>query len=122
MLTKEDIEKFKDRLLKEKLQILSDVLGEELSLKYFFSQVEGDIADRAQDLYENQVLASLSGLQRETIDKINEALRRIEEGTYGKCASCGADIEIERLEAIPYAILCSACSKKEEKIKPVKGL
>ncbi len=122
MLTKEDIEKFKDRLLKEKLQILSDVLGEELALKYFFSQVEGDIADRAQDLYENQVLASLSGLQRETIDKINEALRRIEEGTYGKCASCGADIEIERLEAIPYAILCSTCSKKEEKIKPVKGL
>jgi len=122
MLTKEDIEKFKDRLLKEKLQILSDVLGEELALKYFFSQVEGDIADRAQDLYENQVLASLSGLQRETIDKINEALRRIEEGTYGKCASCGADIEIERLEAIPYAILCSACSKKEEKIKPVRGL
>jgi DnaK suppressor protein len=122
MLTKEDIEKFKDRLLKEKLQILSDVLGEELALKYFFSQVEGDIADRAQDLYENQVLASLSGLQRETIDKINEALRRIEEGTYGKCASCGADIEIERLEAIPYAVLCSACSKKEEKIKPVKGL
>jgi RNA polymerase-binding protein DksA len=122
MLTKEDIERFKDRLLKEKLQILSDVLGEELALKYFFSQVEGDIADRAQDLYENQVLASLSGLQRETIDKINEALRRIEEGTYGKCASCGADIEIERLEAIPYAILCSACSKKEEKIKPVKGL
>jgi DnaK suppressor protein len=122
MLTKEDIEKFKDRLLKEKLQILSDVLGEELALKYFFSQVEGDIADRAQDLYENQVLASLSGLQRETIDKINEALRRIEEGTYGKCASCGANIEIERLEAIPYAILCSACSKKEEKIKPVKGL
>jgi RNA polymerase-binding protein DksA len=122
MLTKEDIEKFKDRLLKEKLQILSDVLGEELALKYFFSQVEGDIADRAQDLYENQVLASLSGLQRQTIDKINEALRKIEEGTYGKCASCGADIEIERLEAIPYAILCSACSKKEEKIKPVKGL
>jgi RNA polymerase-binding protein DksA len=122
MLTKEDIEKFKDRLLKEKLQILSDVLGEELALKYFFSQVEGDIADRAQDLYENQVLASLSGLQRETIDKINEALRRIEEGTYGKCANCGADIEIERLEAIPYAILCSACSKKEEKIKPVRGL
>jgi RNA polymerase-binding protein DksA len=122
MLTKEDIERFKDKLLKEKLQILSDVLGEELALKYFFSQVEGDIADRAQDLYENQVLASLSGLQRETIDKINEALRRIEEGTYGKCASCGADIEIERLEAIPYAILCSACSKKEEKIKPVKGL
>jgi len=122
MLTKDDIEKFKDRLLKEKIQILSDVLGEELALKYFFSQVEGDIADRAQDLYENQVLASLSGLQRETIDKINEALRRIEEGTYGKCASCGADIEIERLEAIPYAILCSACSKKEEKIKPIKGL
>jgi len=122
MLTKEDIEKFKDKLLKEKLQILSDVLGEELALKYFFSQVEGDIADRAQDLYENQVLASLSGLQRETIDKINEALRRIEEGTYGKCANCGADIEIERLEAIPYAILCSACSKKEEKLKPVKGL
>jgi len=121
MLSKENLENFKEKLLKEKLQILSDVLGEELALKYFSSDVEGDSADKASDVYENQVLTSLSGIQRETIDKINNALKRIEDGTYGKCSACGADIEIERLNVVPYTDLCSNCARKEGKSRILKG-
>ncbi|MEM0374423.1 MAG: TraR/DksA family transcriptional regulator [Sulfolobales archaeon] len=113
MLSKDRLEEFKNRLSKEKLQILSDIFGEELAMKYFANNTEGDIVDRASGFYESQLLASISGIQKEIIDKINDALRRIEEGTYGKCKVCGAEIEIERLEAIPYTDICSNCAKKQ---------
>lgn len=113
MLNREKLEEFKTRLSKEKLQILSDIFGEELAMKYFANNTEGDIADRASGFYESQLLASISGIQKEIIDKINEALRRIDEGTYGKCKLCGGEIEIERLEAIPYTDICSSCARKQ---------
>ncbi|MEN2998558.1 MAG: TraR/DksA C4-type zinc finger protein [Brevinematia bacterium] len=113
MLSREKLEELKNRLSKEKLQILSDIFGEEMAMRYFASNIEGDIVDKASDFYESQLLASLTGIQREIIDKINDALRRIEDGTYGKCKLCGAEIEIERLEALPYTDICSACAKKQ---------
>jgi len=45
---------------------------------------------------------------------IDEALRRIQEGTYGKCQSCGKQISAARLEAVPHARLCIECKAKEE--------
>ena len=51
----------------------------------------------------------------EIVEKIEEALQRIEEGTYGKCQSCGNEIPLSRLRAIPYANLCKECKTKEEK-------
>ena len=42
------------------------------------------------------------------------ALERIEDGTYGACANCGADIPFERLQAIPWATLCIDCKRGQE--------
>ncbi|MCX8028535.1 MAG: TraR/DksA C4-type zinc finger protein [Brevinematales bacterium] len=117
MLSKQKLEEMKEKLKKEKLQILSDIFGEEMAIKYFTNNSEGDIVDRASDFYESQLLASISGIQREIIDKINDALKRIDEGTYGKCRSCGVDIEIERLEAIPYTDICSNCARKKQEAR-----
>jgi DnaK suppressor protein len=46
---------------------------------------------------------------------IDAALKRIEEGTYGVCVTCGAQISPERLEAMPWATLCIDCKRKEER-------
>lgn len=46
------------------------------------------------------------------IRQIDEALARIEEGTYGACTSCGNDIPIERLRFLPHAALCVDCARK----------
>ena len=46
---------------------------------------------------------------------INDALRRIQKKTYGKCDQCGQPINPERLEAIPHALLCIQCQSDEEK-------
>lgn len=53
-------------------------------------------------------LSDLSG-------KIKQALHRLRRGTYGKCEGCGKQIEAQRLEAMPTATLCIACSKKPSK-------
>jgi RNA polymerase-binding transcription factor len=45
--------------------------------------------------------------------EIDEALRRIEEGTYGTCTNCGGEIPAERLEALPHATQCIDCKRRE---------
>jgi DnaK suppressor protein len=54
---------------------------------------------------------------RETlyIKKINEALKRMDEGTFGECDECGEDIELRRLEARPTATLCVSCKEEQER-------
>jgi DnaK suppressor protein len=55
-----------------------------------------------------------------TVTDIDEALDRIESGTYGRCVSCGNPIPDERLEAVPWAALCVPCSTKPGKSKLVR--
>ncbi len=51
---------------------------------------------------------------------ISEALRRIEEGTYGRCIDCGRWIRLQRLETIPWAKRCRACQEKWEMLEAVE--
>jgi DnaK suppressor protein len=55
-----------------------------------------------------------------TVTDINQALERIEEGTYGRCVSCGNLIPDDRLEAVPWAALCVPCSAKPGKARIVR--
>lgn len=65
------------------------------------------------DLSEDISLRQLS-THRETLLKIDEALRKIREGTYGKCEDCGEDISVERLKVLPFAIYCIDCQERRE--------
>ena len=64
------------------------------------------IADHASDLLDRQLDQTIGENADAVITEIDEALGRIDEGTYGRCADCGAEIPAERLQAIPYATLC----------------
>jgi len=68
------------------------------------------------DLSEDISLRQLS-IHRETLLKIDEALRKIDEGTYGKCEDCDEDISVERLKVLPFAIYCVDCQEKREQIQ-----
>jgi DnaK suppressor protein len=71
------------------------------------------------DLSEDLSLKKLSS-HRETLLKIDEALRKLEEGTYGKCEDCGEDISEERLKVLPFAIYCRDCQEKREFIEEIE--
>ncbi len=69
-------------------------------------------ADLATDTFEEEKALGLrSHFEGELLD-VEDALRRIDEGTYGKCAECGREISPERLEALPAARLCIDCQRQ----------
>jgi DnaK suppressor protein len=74
-----------------------------------------DIVDRANNAYNRELMFSLSDNERATLLQIENALRRMEEGSYGKCANCGQMINILRLEAVPWARFCIDCQELAEK-------
>jgi len=57
---------------------------------------------------------ALIQMKSETLNKINEALRRLEEGTYGNCFECGEEIAEARLRALPFAVRCKDCEEARE--------
>jgi len=57
---------------------------------------------------------ALMEMKAETLSKIDQAIQRLEQGTYGICAECGAPISEARLKALPFATLCIACQEREE--------
>ena len=113
------IEIMKERLIEEKNDILASI---EKDVKEDITEVEsenviGDIVDEANNIYELQVLSKLTEKEQEKLEEINEALKRIEDGVYGKCVVCGREIEEKRIKAIPWAKKCVNCKAAEEKMK-----
>jgi DnaK suppressor protein len=73
-----------------------------------------DPTDRASLEGNRNLLLRIRDRERKLITKIDEALGRIEDGTYGKCEECGQDIGIERLRARPVTTLCIDCKSLQE--------
>jgi len=93
---------------KEELDEIADVESE---------NVIGDIVDKANSIYEMQIYDKLNENEQKRLQEIKEALKRIDEGVYGKCVICGKDIEEKRLLALPVAKKCIVCKSAEEKKK-----
>lgn len=71
------------------------------------------------DLSEDISLKQLN-THRENLLKIDEALRKLEEGTYGICEDCGEEINEERLKVMPFAIYCIDCQEKREQLEEME--
>ena len=62
--------------------------------------------DQAISMRQNDMRQNLLAEAQQSLTYVNNALMRIENGTYGECVECGEDIEEKRLDAVPYATLC----------------
>ena len=74
-----------------------------------------DLADKASNAYTKEFLYSLSNTDREVLQKVDEALMRIDRGEFGTCAECGKELNRKRLAAVPWASHCVTCQEKIEK-------
>ena len=81
-----------------------------------------DPTDRASMEADRNFTLRIRDRERKLITKIQEALARLEEGTFGICEECGEDISLERLEARPVTTLCIACKKKQENDEKLRGV
>ena len=95
-----------------------ELLASELnSFKATNSNKGKDLVDLASNDFDKQILDVSSALEVQTLNKINSAITRMNNGHYGICAQCGQSIGENRLKAMPYAVLCLDCKAKKERFK-----
>ena len=100
--------------LMDKLDELTARLGDiEKDIQHKESPISADFAEQATETENDEVLAALENETNITINNIRNALKRMEEGSYGFCSACGMEIPEERIKALPYTDKCFECSNKE---------
>src|SRR5204862_774769 len=116
-LKKSDLKRFK-QILEEKREALVKAARE--SLQEDMTLDTNDLPDE-MDLASSEYLQSftfrLRGRERVFLDKIEKALRKIEDGSFGICEECGEEISIKRLEARPETTLCIRCKEDQERME-----
>ena len=121
-MKKAEIKAFRERLLSLRARLRGDVNAmADAALKKTRSEANGDLssmpihmADIGSDNYEQEFTLSLMQTEGGTLDSIETALEKIEDGVYGQCDECSGAISKMRLNAIPYASLCIKCAQKME--------
>jgi DnaK suppressor protein len=104
----------KKKLLKQRNELLSEAeqtLNSKISTE---KESFPDPTDQAVAELDNNFLLRLRGREQKLLKKIDEAIARIEDGSYGVCESCGERINIKRLEARPVTTLCIECKTRQE--------
>jgi RNA polymerase-binding protein DksA len=116
VMDKSFIEKMKQSLQAQKSEIISNLM---VSNEDFKEIVEGmdpkDMADIASDDIDRKMIEALGAQELKRLKGIDSALTRIEQGKYGLCIKCSKRIPQDRLEAIPYALMCIECKTAEER-------
>jgi DnaK suppressor protein len=119
-MTRAEIDHYRRRLLKLKRRLGADLSElEEETLRPVGGEASGGMsevpvhpADLGNDEYEEEINLTLLENEAQVLAEVNDALARIESGTFGRCENCGREISKERLEALPYARYCIRCARK----------
>ena len=106
----------KTMLEERRRELLSEVQGKIRDVRAE-SGKERDVLDQGEssevDIQEDIEFALIQ-MKSETLGKVDAALRRLEEGTYGNCFECGEEIAEARLRALPFAVRCKDCEEARE--------
>ncbi len=114
-MTKRKAEHYRRRLLEKREELLRALDRHVHYGREADQDAAQDPADKASNSYLKELLFSQSTSDRYILALIDEALERIEEGTYGICVACGAEIQPKRLEAVPWARHCVTCQDLQER-------
>ena len=119
-MDQKDLEFFRKLLNKmlEEAQQKGDVTLEEMTDS---KEVFADPADRATAESDRAFTLRIRDRERRLIRKIQSALQRIDDGTYGICEECGEEIGVARLKARPVTRLCINCKAKQEEDETLRG-
>ncbi|GAB4253242.1 MAG: TraR/DksA C4-type zinc finger protein [Thermoleophilia bacterium] len=113
--------KARERLLEERRRLaremeqFQDEFSESMEESTEENTYDQHMADVASPMYSRELDMSLEGNVRRMLDKIDRALEKIDEDTYGICDNCGRQIAEERLEVAPHSTLCIDCIRKLER-------
>lgn len=119
-LKPEKLKAYKD-LLNQKINELLSEAGKTVSEMTNGKENYPDPNDRASLEADRNFELRIRDRERKLILKMQEAIKRIEDGTFGICESCGGPISEKRLMARPVTTLCIDCKTKQEKMEKLKG-
>lgn len=121
IMKKKDLEIFKKLLLNKRKEILNELGIIQDSVKDSTKEATGNdatfsthMADQGSDAEEMEKSFYYASRDHKYLTYLNQALERVEKGTYGICMTCEDDIPYERLEAVPTTQKCVPCKMKEK--------
>jgi DnaK suppressor protein len=120
-MRKKTLEFFKNELIKKKHELIQEANKTLSGLQDENSEFP-DMVDRSTAEEERSFTLKLRDRERKLIKKIDEAITRIDNNTYGDCQRCGGKINEDRLKVRPVAVLCIECKEKEEKLEQMEKI
>lgn len=119
-MTTEQLKHYKEILLKERDELIQELAESDESVKELLENDSNNVNDSVDEATANitqNILNIVSSKNQQTLIAIESALRRVNEGSFGNCISCGNEISQTRLDSIPWATKCIECKNKDEKRK-----
>ena len=124
-LNKEQKKQLRQLLITEREKLAGEIKAIAQDASKSPREASGDLsgytvhmADMAADTYERELSMNLVSSEQEILYEIDDALKRLDDGSYGVCQQCSQPIAMSRLKAVPYASMCIACQRaKEQKQK-----
>lgn len=122
-MTKAQLKHLEGRLLEERGRVMKELGYYDEQFNATLQSSDGDLssysyhmADQGTDAMEREKQFLMASKEGRYLWHLNEALRRLYNApeNFGKCHQCGAEIDFERLDALPHARLCISCKEKEE--------
>jgi len=124
-LTKEQLKHFRQLLITERVKFADEIKSIAKDASKSPREASGDLsaytvhmADMAADTYDRELSMNIVSNEQEILYQIDDALKRLDDGSFGVCQQCNQPIAMSRLKAVPYASLCITCQRaKEQKNK-----
>jgi DnaK suppressor protein len=121
-MRKTELQRFRKLLMEEKERVMQSMAHHHRVIRGLDGQDgpaagkahSNHLADQGTDEFNYESTIQFASTEGRYLYHIEEALARIEDGSYGQCESCGGKISMERLKALPHARLCISCKEMEE--------
>jgi len=115
LLGADRVTEFRERLRNARGELLRAVLLTGDEMRGLGDREPGTLIEDSARGVMTDLVASLNGRERRELDEIQQAMTRLETGSFGACEICGAPISLSRLRAIPWARHCLACQFQQER-------
>ena len=119
--TKEQVKQFRQLLITERAKLAEEIKTIAREASTSPRDASGDLsaytvhmADMAADTYDRELSMNLVSSEQEILYQIDDALKRLDDGSFGICQQCSQPIAMSRLKAVPYASLCITCQRAKE--------
>ena len=124
-LSRDQAKQFRQLLITERIKLVEEIKSIAKDASTSPREASGDLsaytvhmADMAADTYERELSMNIASSEQQILYQIDEALKRLDDGSFGLCQQCNQPIAMSRLKAVPYASLCIECQRaKEQKTK-----